>query len=458
MKPSILIIEDEKHMVVTLSTLLGADYDVAAALSGEEGVKIAKLTPVDVILLDLKLPGMSGIEVLKRVRSTEPAPEVIVITAVREVKTAVEAMKLGAFDYIEKPFDSEELLMTISKALERQHLSREVGGLRAEVASAYGIDSLIGTSTSMQEVLRFIERVRELDSNVLILGESGTGKELVARAIHYTGQRKYSPFVAINCACLPENMLESELFGHERGAFTGAEKRRRGKIELAHTGTLFLDEIGSMSLAMQAKVLRVIELKEFERLGGETTVRSDFRVIAASNINLEEAVKAQKFREDLYYRLNVASIHIAPLRERRSDIPLLLNHFLECYYHKTGRFSKGFTDEAMNYLISYDWPGNVRQLQNVIEMALIMEDGIIASSKYFPDAIVSNNSSDEDVYTVRAKRTAPLGEATGVFESMLIRKALDKCSWDRQKAADLLNVHLNTLKNKIAKYGISKPS
>lgn len=458
MKPLVLIIEDERHMVVTLSTLLGDDYEVATALSGEEGVKIANSTPVDIVLLDLKLPGMSGIEVLKRVRSLEPAPDVVVITAVREVKTAVEAMKLGAFDYVEKPFDSEELMMTISKALERQHLSREVGGLRAEVASAYGVNSLIGTSTSMQEVLRFIERVREIDCNVLILGESGTGKELVARAIHYTGKRKYSPFVAINCACLPESMLESELFGHEKGAFTGAEKRRRGKIELAHTGTLFLDEIGSMSLATQAKVLRVIELKEFERLGGENTVRSDFRVIAASNMNLEEAVKAQKFREDLYYRLNVASIHIAPLRDRCLDIPLLVNHFLECLYHKTGRLSKGFTNEAMNYLISYDWPGNVRQLQNVIEMALIMEDELIVSSKYFPDTIVSSNSSDEDVHTVGTKSSASLGEAVDTFESMLIRKALDKCSWDRQKAADFLNVHLNTLKNKIVKYGISKPS
>ncbi len=367
MKATILVVEDEKHMAVSLSTLLSPEYQVATAETGSAGVELATSKSVDIILLDLMLPDISGIEVLKRVKNADPAPEVIVITAVRDVKTAVEAMKLGAFDYIEKPFDGEELLLTISKALERQRLSREVGGLRAELADAYGHNTMVGKSEGMRRVFEFIERVRDIDCNVLILGESGTGKELVARSVHYTGSRSHYPFVAVNCACFPENMLESELFGHEKGAFTGAEKRRRGRIELAHTGSLFLDEIGSMSLAMQAKLLRVIEFKEFERLGGENTLRSDFRVISASNADMKEAVATHEFREDLYYRLNVASICIPPLRERRSDIPLLVEHFLVRYYRKTGRQVRGLTDSAMNRLIAYGWPGNVRQLQNVLD-------------------------------------------------------------------------------------------
>jgi DNA-binding NtrC family response regulator len=457
MRPSVLIVEDEKHMAVTLSTLLSPEYQVAVAMTGEEGVRIATTSPVDIVLLDLRLPDISGIEVLTRIRNVEPCPDVIVLTAVREVKTAVEAMKLGAFDYMEKPFEAEELLVAISKVLEKQQLSREVGSLRSEVTQAFGIDNIVGKSEAMQEVVKFIQRVRELDCNVLITGETGTGKELVARAIHYTGKRKHCPFVALNCACLPENMLESELFGHEKGAFTGADKRRRGKIELAHTGTLFLDEIGSMSLSVQAKILRVIEFKEFERLGAENTLRSDFRVVAASNADLTEAIENKEFREDLFYRLNVAAIRIPPLRERRGDIPPLVEHFLQGYYRRTGRKIERVADDAMNHLISYDWPGNVRQLQNVIENALVMGDGEVLNSDLLRGNIVSDKSDEGRVYTVRVKHSGSLVQVLGDFEAMLIRDALERCSWDRQRAAGSLGVHLNTVKNKIAKYAIAKP-
>jgi DNA-binding NtrC family response regulator len=458
MDASVLIVEDEKHMAVTLSTLLSPEYQTSVAETGKEGVNAAKSNPVDIVLLDLMLPDISGIEVLKRLKNLDPIPEVIVITAVREVKTAVDAMKLGAFDYIEKPFESEELLLTIAKALEKQRLSREVGGLRAELADAYGHENIVGESQGIHQVLAFIAKVRDMDCNVLLLGETGTGKELAARAIHYTGNRKHCPFVPVNCASLPENMLDSELFGHEKGAFTGAERRRRGKIELAHTGTLFLDEIGSMSLPTQAKLLRVIELKEFERLGGERTLRSDFRVVAASNADLEAAMKDKKFRTDLYYRLNVAHTTIPSLRERRSDIPLLVEHFLKRHNRKTGMQMKSVTDQAMNQLISFDWPGNVRQLQNVLENALVMEDGETLSGSHFPGASEGKQGEDSrETRVVEFDASASLNEAVGAFEAVLVREALEKCAWDRKKAAELLGVHLNTVKNKIAKYNISKP-
>ena len=454
MKSFILVIEDEKPMALTLSTLLGKDYRVEVAFTGLEGVKIAVTGEPDLVLLDLNLPDASGIDVLKQLHAMEPSPEVIIITAVRELKTAVEAMKLGAFDYIEKPFEREELLLTISKALERQQLGREVYALRSEVADAYGHDTLVGNSEGMQKIQEFIDRVKDQDCNVLILGESGTGKELVARAIHYTGQRKYGPFIPLNCACLSQTMLESELFGHEKGAFTGAEKKRRGKIELANSGTLFLDEISSMELGVQAKLLRVIEFKEFERLGAEVALKSDFRLISASNTSLGEETKVDNFREDLFYRLNVTSIEIPPLRKRRSDIAFLIEHFLNRYYKKTGKLIKGISDSAMNKLISYEWPGNVRQLQNVLENAIIMEDKEILSEKYLIGSqLIEKNNEPKTA----KEENSQLQDAIGVFEARLVKNALEKCSWNKQKAADFLGVHINTLKNKMSKYSISAP-
>lgn len=330
-QPSVLIIDDDNSLLESYVVLLEDEFQVHTASTGEDGLKVLQREDIHVVLLDLRLPGMDGMEVLRRVKATDENVDVIMITAVKNVRVAVEAIKLGAYDYIVKPFDVDEMLAMLRRTLERQSLLREVLYLRAEVDRHLEMDNIVGRSAKMRQIYELVSRVADTDATVLVNGESGVGKELVARAIHQQSPRRANPFVAVNCAAISENLVESELLGHERGAFTGAVTTHRGRFELAHTGTLFLDEIGSLRLDLQAKLLRVLQEREFERVGGSKTIRVDVRIVAASNHDLRQMVVERTFRDDLFYRLNVVPVHVPPLRERRDDIPLLVDHFLTKY-------------------------------------------------------------------------------------------------------------------------------
>ena len=373
MIPPILVVDDEADMLETYRSVLSKKYDVLTSSSGAEALAILKDNAVSLVLLDLKMPKLNGLEVLKQIKTEELGPEVIVITASKDVSTAVEAMKLGALDYLTKPFDVKELLIIIEKALEKRALIRENLYLKEALKEATGYCDLIGQTPAMKKLFETIEKVAPTDSTVLIHGESGTGKELVARAVHVKSKRAEKPFIAVNCAAIPENLLESELFGHERGAFTGALERKLGKFELADGGTLFLDEIGCMPAPMQAKLLRILENKIIERVGGEKGVPVDVRIVSATNIEFEKEIKEGKFRRDLYFRLNVIPIKLIPLRERKEDIPLFVQYFLDKFNKELNKNIKGFSQEVMLALMEYDWPGNVRELQNVIERAVVLE-------------------------------------------------------------------------------------
>jgi len=376
MREKILIVDDEERMRRVLQMMLEREgYEVKLAEHGAEALSLLAQEPFDLLITDMRMPEMNGLELLKNIKKIDERIPVIIITAYGTIQNAVEAMKHGAYDYILKPFDMEEMKTIISRALELERLRREREFLREEVWQQYRFEDLIGRSPAMRNIFSQITRIAKTKSTVLITGESGTGKELVARAIHINSPRANAPFVAINCAALPENLLESELFGHVKGAFTGAVESHPGKFERADGGTLFLDEVSSMSPALQAKLLRVLETQEFERVGGTNTIKVDVRIIAATNKNLEELIREGKFREDLYFRLNVVPIKIPPLRERREDIPLLVRHFVEKFCKEMGKKIKSISKAAMEALVEYDWPGNVRELQNIIERAVVLSEG-----------------------------------------------------------------------------------
>jgi two-component system NtrC family response regulator len=374
MKPKILIVDDETRMCRSLQILLLGEgkYDVSYALSGDQALKYIGGHDTDLMIVDLSMPGMSGLELLKRIKYTHPDIPIVIMTAYSSVKSAIEAMKGGAFEYLIKPFGNEEFLSVVERALEGRKFAQDVRGVRR---SPHGYSSIIGKSPKMEEVFSFIEKAANTDSTVLILGESGTGKELVAREIHETGKRKKGPFVTINCAALPETLLESELFGYEKGAFTGALRTQVGKFERAHGGTLFLDEIGDMSPWLQTKILRFLQEREFERVGGRTPIKVDVRIIAATNRDLKKALDNETFRKDLYYRLSVITIELPPLRERKDDIPLLVAHFLESKGKGLNREINELSPEAWHVLLDHDYPGNVRELENIIERAMIEARG-----------------------------------------------------------------------------------
>lgn len=383
--PRILIVDDEDSVCQMLRDVLEDEgYRVEIALDGHEALRKMKSLDVDAVLLDIRMPGLDGMQVLKLAQEAGITVPVVLITAYGTTETAIQAMKLGAFDYVLKPFNIEELLMTIKKAVEMERLASELAALRQELSDQVPPEEMIGRSPVMQEVYKSIGKVADSNVTVLILGESGTGKELVARAIHRNSRRHQGPFVKINCAAIPENLLESELFGYEKGAFTGALTRKLGKFELAHRGTIFLDEISEIKPATQAKLLRVLQEKEFERVGGTDTIKVDVRILAATNKNLEEMVREGLFREDLYFRLNVVSIVLPPLRERREDIPLLVDHFLKKYASELQKEIKGFSPEALKLLKEYDWPGNVRELRNVCERAVVMAAGPVILPEDLP--------------------------------------------------------------------------
>jgi DNA-binding NtrC family response regulator len=371
--PRILVVDDEMIVCESCKRILEEDgYEVETALSGREAFDKMKESPFDIIITDLKMPEIDGMEVLRTFRKEYPDAIVIMITGFSTVETAVEAMKLGAFDYIPKPFTPDEVSIVVKKAIEKKNLVLENIYLRQELQEKYGFHNIVGKSKNMQEIYRIIAKVAMTDSTVLIYGQSGTGKEIIARAIHFNSPRREKQFVPVDCAVLSENLLESELFGHVRGSFTGAISTKPGLFEVADGGTVFLDEVGNISLAIQAKLLRVLQEREFTPVGGTKTKKVDIRLIAATNKDLEKLIKEETFREDLYYRLNIVPIYLPPLKERQDDIPLLSVHFLKKYAEEMGKTVKGFTPEAMERLMRYPWPGNVRELENVIERTIVM--------------------------------------------------------------------------------------
>ncbi|MEK7308334.1 MAG: sigma-54 dependent transcriptional regulator [Nitrospirota bacterium] len=446
----ILIVEDKNSLAQMLrDTLVPEGYEVIIASDGAEGIKRIKNTKIDIVLTDLKLPKKDGLEVLKASKEETPLTPVIVMTAFGSIETAVTAIKLGAYDFITKPLDTDHLLMLIKRALENQKLITENMLLKDELSHQFGTPSIIGKSPLMQEVAHNIQKVAPAKTTALLLGESGTGKELFARAIHFLSPRKEHPFVPINCAAIPRELLESELFGYEKGAFTGAEDKKLGKFELADKGTVFLDEIGEMDMSLQSKVLRTLQEGEIERVGGTKPIKVDVRIIAASNKNLEAAVANKSFREDLFYRLSVFPIAIPPLRERKEDIPALIEHFISKYSAEMKIKQKNISSDAIDMLKNYLWKGNVRELENLIERALILCDGDIITQKeirlnpqHFSD--IPLDGTLEEV-TKAALRIA---------ESQRIKKALEETHGNKSRAAELLKVSYKTLLTKIKEYKI----
>jgi two-component system, NtrC family, response regulator AtoC len=453
----ILIVDDEASGREALSLLLGREgYQIRTAASGEEALNILHDTPLEIVVTDLLLPGLSGIDILKQVKKESPYTSVILITGNASAESAVEAMKEGAFDYISKPIDFEKLKILVAKAVEKSHLIAENLYLRQQLRGKYKFANMIGTSKPMQQVFARMERVLQTDSTILILGESGTGKELVAKAIHYNGPRKEQPFVAINCGAIPADLLESELFGHVRGAFTGAMVDKPGKFEVANNGTIFLDEIATMPMHLQMKLLRVLQEEELERVGSSRKVKLDIRVISATNSNLEEEVKNGNFREDLFYRLNVIPIQLPPLRERREDIPLLVRHFLLSTCRDMGRQLMSVSPEAMQALENYDWPGNVREMENVIERTVALTDGEMIERKDLPSSMAGAASLDGPalIYPSVTAEGIHLLETMGEIERHMIRDALDLSAGVKARAAALLRINRTTLVEKMKRLGM----
>ena len=444
----ILVVDDEINIRNALITILEKKgHHVRGAGSGEEALQCLDGVPTDLILTDLKMPGISGMEFLRRLKDKWLDTEVVVMTAFGSIDTAVEAMRLGAYDYLTKPIDRERLIVVVQKALERHNLAFENKRLRDRLETRTRFDKLVGESAAMQRVYGLVEMVADSDVTVLLTGESGTGKELVARAVHHKSPRADGPFISLNCGALPENLFESELFGYEKGAFTGAITTKVGRFELADGGTLLLDEIGELSLKSQVDFLRVLETKEFRRLGGTKLIKVDTRIIAATNRNLEEAVKQGDFREDLFYRLNVVPIKLPPLRERGDDIPLLVATFLPEFCAQHQRAPKDVSREAMRLLRLYAWPGNIRQLRNLLERLVVTVREDMIQPEHMPEEI---QASKEDIRTMVVTLGSPVEE----IEKEVIRRTLAEVTNHREKAAKLLGISLRSLQYKIKEYGI----
>lgn len=453
MKGRILVVEDKESMATMLKDALESQgYEVVVARDGAEGIRMIKEGKADVIITDLKLPKKDGLEVLKASKEENPLTPVIVMTAFGSIETAVRAMKLGAYDFITKPLDIEHLFILIKRSLGNQRLLTENLLLKDEFS--VGMPQIIGKSQKMRAVVENIQKVASTKATVLLLGESGTGKELFARAIHFLSPRKEYPFVPINCAAIPRELLESELFGHERGAFTGAGERKLGKFELADRGTIFLDEIGEMDMTLQSKVLRALQYGEIERIGGTYPVRVDIRIIAASNRDLEKAVAERSFREDLYYRLNVFPIVIPPLRERKEDIPALVEYFISRYSAELKIPRKSISPDARDLLMNYSWKGNVRELENVVERAMILCEGDTITQKDL--RLGTADSFDTTLADIPLDGTLDevAKKALRFAESKRIMKALKDTGGNKSRAAEILKVSYKTLLTKIKEYGI----
>lgn len=450
-KGSVLIIEDEVHLRQGLADLLKRHgIEVFSVENGAKALDYLEEFPVDLILTDMKMKGIANLSLIDALIQKAPHTLIIVMTAFGTVKEAVAAMKRGVYDYLTKPLNPDELLLCLDKAFEKTKLLDEVRCLRAELQSRYSFGNIIGKSRRMQEVYNEILKVASTNATVLILGESGTGKELVARAIHFNSPRKNGPFVTLSCASFPESLQASELFGYEKGAFTGAYKRKLGKFGAANKGTLFLDDVADIEPGIQVNLLRFLQDKEFERVGGTETIKADVRVIAATNKDLYEEVKTQKFREDLYYRLNGVPIFIPPLRGRKEDIPLLAGHFVKKYSRENKKTIEGLTTEAILLLMSYTWPGNVRELEHLIEKAVIMADGPwIDSSQFLPHLSHTESVPAERAFGANLR----LSENFKSMEKYLIARALEESHGNRTKAAEMLGITYRALRYKMKKYG-----
>lgn len=446
MKPyKILIVDDELSVRSSLEEWFQEDgFNVVTAESGEDALKKMHAGPFELILLDIKMPGIDGITLQKKIMEIDPQAIIIIITAYASVDTAVEALKTGAFDYVTKPFDPENLSNLVNNALKQKTLTEENIQLKEKISELSDVDEIIGNSDEMKRVLEMVYTVSETDSTVLIRGESGTGKELIARAIHSHSKRRYFPIVAVNCGAIPETLLESELFGHEKGAFTGAHYRRKGKIELANDGTLFLDEIGDITAKMQVDLLRVFESKCFSRLGGHEEIKVDFRLVCATNKNLEKLVEEEKFREDLYYRINVFTIFIPPLRERRNDILPLVKHFIKKYSRSMGKPEKRISPDVEKMLLSYSWPGNVRELENAIERAMVVGKKSDIKLEDLPLHLDGSVKSSNDGITLAD------------IEKQHIERVLKETNGNITRTAGLLGIDRVTLYNKLKKYDIQR--
>lgn len=451
---TVLIVDDDSAIAESLKIVLKPEYRLIWAPTGEEALKQFFRNQVHLILLDIILPGGDGFSLLKQVREFDPAIPIIMLTGTPMIRTAVEAMKQGATDYLTKPFDIEELQLTLRKAMAVYDLEREILMLRSEVKHLYQPENLVGKSGLLQEVFLKIAQAADAKTTVLITGESGTGKEMVARALHFTSVRSERPFVAINCASIPETLIESELFGYEKGAFTDASSRKKGQFETAHGGTLFLDEVAELSPATQAKLLRVLQSKSFSRVGGTQTIEVDVRLVAATNQNLEEALRRGSFREDLFYRINVLSIHLPPLRDRKEDIPLLVSHFLLKKSKEEGKKPKILNRAAQACLMQYDWPGNVRELENVIEQAVTLSPGRTVEERDLPPFMRSRRRINTLKDQTLDGRVSFL-DAVRTFERDIIGTALRKTNHVQTRTARLLGISRRILKYKMDALGLA---
>lgn len=454
--PNILVVEDKDSMRSMLSeTLLQEGYRVDTAEAGQKAVDLVRNKSYDLVLTDLRMPELSGLDILREVKQVDTETSVIVMTAFGTIEDAVSAMKLGAFDFITKPFDTEHLCVLVTRALENRRMIAENSLLREELFNNHGIDNIIGRNDAMVELGTLVHKVAKSDASVLLQGESGTGKELFAKAIHTLSPRQSKPFIAINCAAIPSELLENELFGSEKGAFTGAHVRKMGKFEIAHTGTIFLDEIGDMDISLQAKLLRVLQEKSFERLGGNKTVDVDVRVIAATNMDLPELIRQKKFREDLYYRLSVFPLVIPPLRERLDDIPMLAEYFLGRFVKEMRKQPRIFSKDALDLLMRYHWPGNVRELENTIERAVILAEG----KKIGPEHLAIRVARTNDVTLREGAGLKDIGAAAQMqAERSAIVRVLKQVRNNKRKCAEILQIDYTTLFDKIKKYEIDRES
>lgn len=458
MKPHVLVIDDEKAICASLTFALEDQYRITTAIDPDKGLQIINKEQVDIVLLDLRIGNVNGLDVLLQIKKEAPSVTVIMMTAYASIESSIEAIKRGAYYYIEKPINMEELYLLLMRAVEFTQMSSRLETLHEELEQRIGFGNFLGKSKAMNHVFSMINRIKNIDSNVLILGESGTGKELVARSIHNTGKRKHAPLEVVNCAAIPETLLESELFGYEKGAFTGAIERKEGKWVAANGGTLFLDEVSEMPLSLQAKLLRVLQEREVTPLGSNKKISLDVRIVCATNKKLEQLVKEGKFREDLYFRLNVIPILMPPLRERKEDLPLLINHFIEKYCKEMNQKKKTLSPSARRILLEYRYPGNVRELENIIEYSVALSTGDVIKDTDLPINVQEQKPAlfssavdgNGDILQI------PIGIPMAEVEKKVIASTLDCFDWHRQKTAQALQISERSLRDKIKLYGIEK--